>query len=49
MNKRPSRSISWKRCLAVPVLLVLMVYHFLLAMYLSLVKQIRKSLLFPGG
>ncbi len=49
MNEKSSPPIARKRLAIAPVLLALVVYHFFLALYLSFVKQVRKSLLFPGG
>ena len=49
MKKKLGQTIFWKRFKIAPVLLALTLYHFFLSMYLSLVKQVRKSLIFPGG
>lgn len=37
------------RIVRVPILILLLIYHFFLATYLQLVKVLRKTIVFPGG
>lgn len=42
-------NMRWRRILNMPVVIFLLIYHFSLSIYLYIIKQIRKTVMFPGG
>lgn len=48
-NNKEHNNIRCRRIMNMPVVIFLLVYHFSLSLYLYIIKQIRKTVMFPGG